>query len=170
MCVCGYLVPFKSKLKYTFTGNEKDRSGYAEGSVEIVPIDGVKSDAIYELYWGDDRGVFKDYYSLGIGKGQGDSLTISIGENIMIPCRATKIYAAENKKAIAAIDIPAEKRYNKTPELVSKTSTRLALTPVYLPYINRISGVNGYFGAKTLRFTAIRKCLSGTPFKARKCR
>lgn len=54
--------------------------------------------------------------------------------------------------------------------LVSKTSTRLALTPVYLPYINRISGVNGYFGAKTLRFTAIRKCLSGMPFKARKCR
>ena len=50
------------------------------------------------------------------------------------------------------------------------TSTRLALTPVYLPYINRISGVNGYFGAKTLRFTAIRKCLSGMPFKARKCR
>lgn len=118
MCVCGYLVPFKSKLKYTFTGNEKDRSGYAEGSVEIVPIDGVKSDAIYELYWGDDRGVFKDYYSLGSGKGQGDSLTISIGENIMIPSRATKIYAAENKKVIAATDIPAEKRYNKTPELV----------------------------------------------------
>ena len=54
--------------------------------------------------------------------------------------------------------------------LVSKTSTRLALTPVYLPYINRIFGVNCYFGAKTLRFTAIRKCLSGIPFKARKCR
>ena len=43
---------------------------------------------------------------------------------------------------------------------VSKTSTRLALTPVYLPYITRIFGVNGYFGAKTLRFTAIRRCLS----------
>ena len=35
--------------------------------------------------------------------------------------------------------------------LVSKTSTRLALTPVYLPYINRMLGVNGYFGAKILR-------------------
>ena len=44
--------------------------------------------------------------------------------------------------------------------LVSKTSTRLALTPVYLPHINRISGVNGYFGVKTLQFTAIRRCLS----------
>ena len=54
--------------------------------------------------------------------------------------------------------------------LVSKTSTRLALTPVYLPYINRISGVIGYFGAKTSRFTAVRKCFWGTLFKARKCR
>ena len=62
---------------------------------------------------------------------------------------------------------PPRKRSRR---LVSKTSTRLALTPIYLPYINRISGVNGYFGAKTLRFTAIRKCLSGMPFKARKCR
>ena len=43
---------------------------------------------------------------------------------------------------------------------VSKTSTRLALTPVYLPYINRIFGVNGYFRVKTLLFTAIRRCLS----------
>ena len=32
--------------------------------------------------------------------------------------------------------------------LASKTRTRLALPPVYLPYINRIFGVNGYFGAK----------------------
>ena len=54
--------------------------------------------------------------------------------------------------------------------LVSKTSTRLALTPVYLPYINRIFGVNGYFRVKTLLFTAIRRCLWGSPFKARKCR
>ena len=54
--------------------------------------------------------------------------------------------------------------------LVSKTSTRLALTPVYLPYINRIFGVIGYFGAKILLFTAIRKSLLEMPFKARKCR
>ena len=30
--------------------------------------------------------------------------------------------------------------------------------------------VNGYFAVKTLQFTVVWKCLSGTPFKARKCR
>ena len=45
--------------------------------------------------------------------------------------------------------------------LVSKTSTRLALTPVYLPYINRISGVNGYFGVKTLQFTVVWNVFQG---------
>ena len=70
-----------------------------------------------------------------------------------------------------AVRHPAVRRPpKKAAVFVSKTSTRLALTPVYLPYINRIFGVNCYFGAKTLRFTAIRKCLSGMPFKARKCR
>lgn len=50
------------------------------------------------------------------------------------------------------------------------TSTRLALTPVYLPYIDRISGVKDDCGVKSLRFIVIRMSLSGTLFKAWKCR
>ena len=54
--------------------------------------------------------------------------------------------------------------------LVSKTSTRHALTPVYLPYIDRISGVKDDCEVKSLRFIVIRMSLSGTLFKAWKCR
>lgn len=117
-CVCGYVVPKKSVLKYTFTGDERARAGYAEGTVEIVPVDGVKSNAVYTLYWGDDDGIFDDYYELGSGKGSGNSLSISVGENIAIPRGATKIYAKENGKALASADIPLEKRYGNAPELV----------------------------------------------------
>lgn len=117
-CLCGYVVPFKSKIAYIFTGNEKDRAGYAEGNVSVIPDGGIKSGAVYELYWGDEKGIFKDYYSLGKGKGQGESLTIFVGENIAIPRAATMVYATENGKTIAAAEIPEAKRYHKTPELI----------------------------------------------------
>ena len=47
------------------------------------------------------------------------------------------------------------------------TSTRLALTPVYLPYINRILGVNGYFGAKILRLLLFGSVFQGCCLRLR---
>ena len=115
-CVCGYAAA--ETVRYTFTGNEKDRAGYAEGRVQIAPTGGIQPGAVYEMYWGDDAGILEGYYSLGSRKGSGKSLLLSIGENIAVPRAATKIYITENGKPIDAVDIPTAKRYNKTPELV----------------------------------------------------
>ena len=93
-------------------------------------------------------------------------IRFSVFDSVRIAGRVLVSAPARGSARVTGRRQPPRKRSRR---LVSKTSTRLALTPVYLPYINRISGVNGYFGAKTLRFTAIRKCLSGIPFKARKC-
>ena len=93
-------------------------------------------------------------------------IRFSVFDSVRIAGRVLVSAPARGSARVTGRQQPPRQRSRR---LVSKTSTRLALTPVYLPYINRISGVNGYFGAKTLRFTAIRKCLSGIPFKARKC-
>ena len=116
-CVCGYVVPKKTVLKYTFTGDERTRAGYAEGTVEIIPANGIRRNSDYKLYWGDDDGIFSNYYELGRGRGSGASLTIPVGENIAIPRGATKIYATENGRTLVSADIPAEKRYTAAPAL-----------------------------------------------------
>lgn len=76
-----------------------------------------------------------------------ERLRFSVFDSVRIAGRVLVSAPARGSARVTGRRQPPRQRSRR---LVSKTSTRLALTPVYLPYINRILGVNGYFGAKIL--------------------
>ena len=82
----------------------------------------------------------------------------SVFDSVRIAGRVLVSAPARGSARVTGRRQPPRKRSRR---LVSKTSTRLALTPIYLPYINRISGVNGYFGAKTLRLLLFGSVFQG---------
>ncbi len=53
-------------IDYVFTGNDKDTSGYAEGTITLSS----DTDGTYSLYWADDTKALDGYYAI-------TSLTVS---------------------------------------------------------------------------------------------
>lgn len=87
-----------------------------------------------------------------------ERLRFSVFDSVRIAGRVLVSAPARGSARVTGRQQPPRQRSRR---LVSKTSTRLALTPVYLPYINRISSVNGYFGVKSLQLLLFGSVFQG---------
>lgn len=107
-CLC--LTPAFSagKLSYSFTGDEKDTAGYAEGKITLSGVPG----GSYKLYWADDNGALDGFYEIAEVKSGG---SFSFKDHNAIPADATKLIAVSGSdksvnNAAAVYDIPKSKQ------------------------------------------------------------
>lgn len=96
------------KLSYVFTGDEKDKAGFAEGKITLSGVSG----GSYKLYWADDKSALDGYYEIAELK-SGESF--SFKDHNAIPADAVKVIAVSGsdksvKNAAAVYDIPENKR------------------------------------------------------------
>ena len=77
-------------VSYSFTGNEADRAGYAEGTVTIANAEAGQT---YEFYWADKNGKLSGYRALGSVTLAAEQTTTSltVAENTMIPASADRL-------------------------------------------------------------------------------
>ncbi|MBQ1689419.1 MAG: starch-binding protein, partial [Lachnospiraceae bacterium] len=120
------------QITYTFEGNEKDKAGYAQGTICVSAT----TDGCYHLFWADDTKALKDYYEINSklkdeltsrlggksfeGRGfivkSGQKATFTFDPHTAIPADATKIIAVTDTEhtnvsdAVAVFDIPKEKQ------------------------------------------------------------
>ncbi|MGN1130987.1 MAG: starch-binding protein, partial [Ruminococcus sp.] len=101
-------------IDYVFTGNDKDTSGYAEGTITLSS----DTDGTYSLYWADDTKALEGYYAItSLTVSANNSKEFKFGYHTAIPKGATKIIATTTDdktvaNAVAVYDIPAEKQLN----------------------------------------------------------
>ncbi|MGN1138267.1 MAG: metallophosphoesterase [Ruminococcus sp.] len=99
------------KISYVFSGDEKEKSGYAEGKVTLQGV----ADGEYSLYWADNSKALEGYYEISKLKIKGGKGSFSFGDHTAIPVDAKKIIATtgDSKKvsdAVAVYDIPDYKK------------------------------------------------------------
>ena len=77
-------------VSYSFTGNEADRAGYAEGTVAIANAEAGQT---YDFYWADKNGKLSGYRALGSVTLTAEQTTASltVAENTMIPAAADRL-------------------------------------------------------------------------------
>ncbi len=108
-------------VTYTFTGDESTLAGYAQGIITITPPEGGKTSGYYLLYFADKKGVLSNYDELASIAITGNTVIHEIKDSTLISPKATRIAVFESDtrfldnaptidKAVAIIDIPAEKR------------------------------------------------------------
>lgn len=98
------------KITYTFEGDEKDKAGYAQGTVELSAV----PDGDYNLYWAGENKALDGYYeidTLTVKNGKG---TFTFGDHTAIPVDAKKLIACSGdtktvSDAVALYDIPSDK-------------------------------------------------------------
>ncbi len=98
----------ETSLEYTFTGNDKDKAGYAEGTVKLT----VESDGNYNLYWADDNGALQGYSSIKLDSCvSGKSYDVPFGNHTVIPKGATRMIALNaGGSQVAQYVLPENKR------------------------------------------------------------
>ena len=101
-------------INYVFTGNDKDTSGYAEGTITLS----TDTEGKYNLYWADDTKALEGYYAItSLTVSADSSKEFKFGYHTVIPQGATKVIATttEDKtvaNAVAVYNIPVEKQFN----------------------------------------------------------
>ncbi len=108
----------QGKITYTFKGDEKAKSGYAQGKIQLSSL----SDGKYYLYWADDYNALKGYYEIAQVQVKGGKGSFTFGDHTAIPVDATKLIATTSNKstsvnnAVAVYDIPKAKQQKYTLE------------------------------------------------------
>ncbi|MGN0487824.1 MAG: metallophosphoesterase [Ruminococcus sp.] len=106
----------QGKITYTFTGDEKAESGYAQGKIQLSSLPEGK----YYLYWADDNNALQGYYEIAQVNVKGGAGSFTFGDHTAIPVDAKKLIATTSKKntsvnnAVAVYDIPKSKQQKYT--------------------------------------------------------
>ena len=101
-------VSASGKLAYEFSGDEKDKAGYAEGKITLSSV----PNETYSLYWADDEKALDGFYKIADIK---PNSSFSFKDHNAIPADATKLIACSGKdtsvkNAAAVYDIPKSKQ------------------------------------------------------------
>lgn len=108
-------------VTYTFTGEDAEQPGYAEGTVTIIPGSASANSGYYVLYFADDNGVLADYKAIGSIKITGKKVSYDMIRKMAIPEGATKLAVFESTGTTVSnpdianavtVDIPESKRFN----------------------------------------------------------
>ena len=127
------VTPENDYVDYSFSGEEKDIPGFAEGMIVAHKNDNFAVNDVVSFYWGNDSGKLANYYPLN--EIEVESITsdvaINIDENVVIPHNATKVIVELNNSSFASYTIPNSKRNSDS--LLHKYAT---ISDAHLNYNN----------------------------------
>lgn len=158
-----------NKVNYVFSGNEKNRSGYAEGTIYIHSDKKSKLN-YYVLYWANDKQILDNYEEIAvIEKSKNDNVVYKIPENVVIPQGATQLVVFEtneiekkydkNKSAIhnlslknkyTSFSIPKNKRYNLN-NLLAKNASLSDVHVVYENGFNKLKNALNFLESQNVQ-------------------
>ena len=88
----------KVDMTYTFTGDEKDKAGFAQGTIEITPTTSKRNYGYYLIYFANEYEVLNNYDELASIKITGEKVTYTIKDGHYIPYEASKLAVFESDK------------------------------------------------------------------------
>lgn len=93
-----YEINFTKKvdMTYTFTGDEKDKAGFAQGIIEITPTSSLKTSGYYLIYLANDRELLKNYDEFASIQITGKKVSFIVKDGHYIPNEATKLAVFES--------------------------------------------------------------------------
>lgn len=121
-----------ANIQYSFSGDEKDKAGYAEGTITVTP-NNADSKGTYYLFWANDISSLAGYREIAMLNITDKSSSFTFGDHTAIPSGATKLIALKSttkpnivnvSDATAVFDIPISKQFNlvNKPKLYSFAS------------------------------------------------
>ncbi|MGN0489606.1 MAG: starch-binding protein [Ruminococcus sp.] len=103
-----------TNLSYSFSGNDKDTSGYAQGTITLSS----DTAGTYHIYWANDTKALDGYYEISsLTVSAGGSASFTFGYHTAIPAGATRVIATTTSdktvaNAKAVYSIPVSKQLN----------------------------------------------------------
>ncbi len=157
------VLPALLEVEYTFTEDEQDVAGFAQGDIIITPTESTVTEGYYLVYWADKNGPLAGYDELACVPITGDSVTATVGDGTWFPPQATRLAVFESdhrflddvpaaEDAAAIIRLPAEKRL----KLRDATLSFGAVSDVHMNYQPYNRGAHEKWEA-ALNFFADRK-------------
>lgn len=84
------------KIKYEFSGQNKNDSGYAEGKISFT----APEKGMFYLYWADEKGALPNFYDIAsFSLENGQKAEYEFREHVAIPQNATKIILSSNSES-----------------------------------------------------------------------
>lgn len=87
----------KVNMTYTFTGDEKDKPGFAQGVISITPTESERTSGYYLIYLASDSELLTQYDEFASIKITGETVTYEVKDGHYLPNEATKLAVFESK-------------------------------------------------------------------------
>lgn len=108
-------------VDYTFTGDEANMPGFAQGIITITPSLTTPVDGYYLVYFANENGLLENYDELASIKITGNTVKHEIKDGVMFPTNASKIAVFQSPHrfldnppsidtAVSIIDLPESKK------------------------------------------------------------
>lgn len=84
-------------LTYTFSGDEKDKAGFAQGTLTVTPVSGAKQEGYYLVYFADENGLLEEYDEVACIGITGETVSYDIKDGTFLPPEVTKLAVFESE-------------------------------------------------------------------------
>ncbi|MBQ9413730.1 MAG: metallophosphoesterase [Clostridia bacterium] len=111
----------KVDMTYTFTGDEQDKAGFAQGTITVTPTKSTKTSGYYLVYYANASGLLTEYDEVASIAITGGAVSYTVKDGAYLPYQATKLAVFESDSRFLAdhpsvetaadiIDLNPEKR------------------------------------------------------------
>ena len=110
------VAPSTNGIEYTYSGEEKNVAGYAEGEIKLTADSNFAVNDELSFYWGKNGEKLLNYYPIyqeTISSSKNVVLA-NVDENVVIPQEANQVLAYTNNALTATYNIPAAKQNSET--------------------------------------------------------
>ncbi len=103
----------KVDMTYTFTGDEQDKAGFAQGTITVTPTTSTKTSGNYLVYYANTYGLLKEYDEVASIPITGNTVSYTVKDGAYLPPQATKLavfecdgyFLADHPSIETAVDI-----------------------------------------------------------------
>ncbi len=86
----------KVNMTYTFTGDEQDKAGFAQGTITVTPTKSSKTSGYYLVYYANTCGLLKEYDEVASIAITGGTVSHTVKDGAHLPSEATKLAVFES--------------------------------------------------------------------------
>ncbi len=103
----------KVNMTYTFTGDEQDKAGFAQGTITVTPTKSSRTSGYYLVYYANTYGLLKEYDEVASIAITGGTVSYTVKDGACLPPEATKLavfesdsyFLADHPRVETAVDI-----------------------------------------------------------------